>query len=129
MSERRRSWASFAAWAIAGGLSTVAILTGFSIGIFVAPVALLVVWLAVRRASRGAELLGLAAGVGAILLLVAFLNRDYTPCPDGPVTLAPGQTEFECGGFDPLPWLVAGAVVVAVSLVVYAAVRMRPTRG
>ena len=44
-----RAW--FAAWAGAGGLLVFAFLTGFSIGLFVLPFALVAVWLVQRFAG------------------------------------------------------------------------------
>ena len=122
-------WKGFLAWALAGGLLVFTFLSGFSIGLFVLPLAGVVLWLVARRATGWPETLGLGAGLGAVCLLVAFLSRDYNPCPEGPVTLAPGETSFECGGLDPIPWLVAGLTFVLVSVLTYAFARrsrMRP---
>ena len=120
---RFAGWKGFLAWALAGGLLVFAVLSGFSMGLFVLPLAGVLLWFVARRASGWPESLGLGAGLGAVCLLVAFSNRSYKPCPEGPITLAPGETEFECGGFDPLPWLIAGLSFVLFSAVLYAFAR------
>lgn len=121
-------WKGFLAWAAAGGLLVFAVVSGLSIGLFVLPLAVVILVLVVRRVRGWPEILGAGAGCGAICLLIAFLNRDYNPCPEGPITLGPGESEFECGGFDPLPWLVAGLALVALSTLTYAFARRSPTR-
>src|SRR5688572_19770646 len=100
----RRGWPWFAAWAGAGALTTLAFLTGFSIGIFVLPFAG-VAWLVALRGGVGAQMLGLLAGAGAIALLVAALHAD----PDN-------------RGLDPVPWLVTGLALVAAGTLAFAAV-------
>lgn len=120
---RFAGWKGFLAWALAGGLLLFSFLSGFSIGLFLLPLALVALWLVARRARAWPELFGAGAGFGAICLLVAFLSRDYNPCPEGPITLRPGETEFECGGTDPIPWLVAGLALVVVSALAYALAR------
>src|SRR5687767_6919079 len=106
--EQAVGWRWFAAWGLAGGLVFFALLTGLSIGFLVLPFAALAVWFVGRNASGWPEILGVVLGAAAVSLTVAAINRDYSPCPEGPITLPPGETSFSCGGFDPLPWLVAG---------------------
>jgi len=80
--------------------------------------AVLIALLALR--SQGPELLGIPLGVGALGVWIG-ANNHYTPCPsNGVFTLLPGQREASCGGFDGLPWLVAGVMVMLGSLVLYA---------
>jgi hypothetical protein len=52
--------------------------------------------------------------------VIGVLNLDYAgPCPTH-VTLAPGQTSSaSCGGFDGRPWLIAGLVVIALTLLAF----------
>ena len=117
-------WPWFAAWAVAGGLLFFSLLTGFSIGLFVLPFALLACWLLVVRARHWPEVLGGAAGVGLTCLGIAFANRGSSPCPSsGAGSVSAGDaagSSFECGGLDPLPWLLAGSVLVALGVVAYA---------
>jgi hypothetical protein len=121
---RWRRWRGFVAWALAGGLLFFSSLTGFSIGLFVLPFALLGVLLVARYSSRWPEAIGVAAGIGAVCLLVALGNRDYDPCPASDVlTVPPGETSAECGGLDPTPWLVGGIVLLSVSVAAHAFVR------
>lgn len=126
MERERQGWPWFLAWALAGGLLFFAVLSGFSIGLLVLPFALATVWLVERSGRSWPELLGAVAGVGLVLLVVAFLNRGSTPCPEsGELTVQPGQTSAACGGSDPIPWLVAGSVLLAVGAAAYALARAR----
>lgn len=119
-----RGWPWFAAWALAGALVVFSLLSATSIGLFVLPFALAAVLLVALRARRP-EMIGLVSGAGLVALLVAFLSRDYRPCPEGPITLRPGEPSFACGGFDPTPWLVAGLVVALGGAAAYAPARRR----
>jgi hypothetical protein len=109
-------WRGFAAWAVAGGLLALS-LVSFA-GLFLLPVALVACWLAGRITRSGVELLGALPGAGLVCLGIAFGARDYSPCPPGgSLRIPPGETSVSCGGFDPLPWLVAGlALMVAGAL-------------
>jgi hypothetical protein len=119
---RWSGWSAFAAWSLAGTLFVLSVLGAASIGLFILPLALIALFLAVRFCSRWPEALGLLAGAGAVALLVAYRSRDYNPCPDSGIITGNG----ECGGFSPTPWLVLGVVLLAASLVAYmGAVRWR----
>lgn len=119
-------WRWFAAWGLAGGLVFFALLTGLSIGIFVVPFAALAVWFVARTAGGWPELLGVAVGAGAVCLVVFVRNRDHNPCPEGEITVPPGQTSYSCGGFDPLPWLIAGLALTVIGPAAYALARRLP---
>jgi hypothetical protein len=111
-------WRGFAAWAVAGGLLALSLLSW--VGLFLLPVALLACWLAGRSARSSLELLGALAGAGLVCLGIAYGARDYSPCPPGgSLRVPPGETSVSCGGFDPLPWLVAGLALVVVSGLAY----------
>lgn len=123
-----RGWRWFAAWCAAGALFTFSFLTGLSIGLLVLPFAAAAVLFVAWRAPHVLETLGSVAGVGVTLLLVAFLSRDYRPCPEGGLSLppdAPPGTSVECGGFDPAPWLLAGLMSLALPLLAYATASLR----
>lgn len=93
-------WPWFVAWSVAGGLLTFSFLTGLSIGLFVLPLAAVVlVWVA-RRTPRLTDALGFVEGIGALCVLVAFLNRAGN-------------------GVDPLPWLLAGLTLTGLAPVAY----------
>lgn len=122
-----RGWAWFGAWAAAGALFTFSFLTGFSVGLFLLPLAAGALFFVASRAAHLGEALGFAAGTGVILLVIAYLSRDHQPCPeDGSLSIpagAPPGTSVACGGFDPIPWLLAGSTTLAASIVAYAVVR------
>lgn len=122
---RATGWAWFVAWAGAGALTTFAVVTGLSIGLFVLPVAFAALWAVASRTRLWPEALGLLVGVAVICLLVAGLNRAYLPCPsEGPLT----SPSSSCGGPDPSPWLAAGLVLAAAGTGGYAAARRNSAR-
>ena len=91
----------FTTWALAGFLVTFAILTGFSIGFLVAPFAAVAVGLAWRQTARDVEVSGMVLGAGMTLVFIGLLNVDH----------------------DPVPWLVAGTALAAISVGLYRALR------
>jgi hypothetical protein len=99
-------WRWFAAWSVAGAALTFSFLTGLSFGLFVLPLAaVLLLWVA-WNAPRLPDALGFVAGIGAVLVLVAFLNRAGT-------------------GVDPMPWFLAGLSLAGFALVAYSVLRLR----
>lgn len=115
-------WWRFAAWMFAGALAFFAFLTGFSIGLFVLPFAVIAVWLVARGGRTWPEILGLIGGIGAIGIVIAVLNRDGSGCR---TTEEGGFTTVTCGGLDPTPWLVAGLLLPAVASFLYWFARRR----
>lgn len=101
-----RGWPWFGAWALAGGLFTFSFLTGLSIGLLLLPVAALALLGAAWAAPHAGEMLGFLPGLGAVLLVVAWVNRD-------------GH------GVDSAPWLLAGVAAVTGGVVAYAVLRRR----
>lgn len=77
----------------------------------------LALWLA--RRSEGRQALGLVEGAGMVSVVVGVIHLDYHPCPSGPIVLGPDQTSFSCGGFDGLPWLIAGFISTGVAAFLY----------
>jgi drug/metabolite transporter (DMT)-like permease len=107
--KRGVGWTWFLAWAAVGTLTTFSFLTGLSIGLLFLPFAIAgLMWVA-RRSPWGREWLGFVCGVGAMLLVVAFIQRADE-------------------GVDPTPWLAAGLVLVLVlaAVVAYRAQIRRP---
>ncbi|HUO48511.1 MAG TPA: hypothetical protein VMU09_06730 [Acidimicrobiales bacterium] len=88
-------WGWFAAWAIAGAGLCVGFLGALSIGIFVLPVAvvMLVVLLRCRPAANSKA--GILSGLGLPLLVVAARSGGWTPW---------------------YPWAIAGVLLVAAGL-------------
>ena len=121
--EKGRGCRWFWAWSLVGAALSFSFLAGFSIGLFVLPLALTLLWLVLRASPRWPESIGFVEGVGVVLLVIAYLNRGYRTCPaNGTAQLAPstaGQS-FSCGGFDPHPWVYIGAVVAASAAIAYA---------
>jgi hypothetical protein len=96
-------WHWFLAWALAGGLFTFSLLTGFSIGLFLLPAAAVALFWVARR-SGGRETVGLFEGVGWTLLAVAFIQSGS-------------------GDLDARPWLLAGIVLSLGAAGAYAALQ------
>ena len=103
MREHRRGCYGFWGWALAGALLLFSILTGLSIGLFVAPLALLSLWLVARWSRPWPESLGAVTGFGAICLVIAFLNLA------------------ESDGVDWAPWLAIGLSLAAAGVLAYGA--------
>jgi hypothetical protein len=101
-----RGWLSFGAWALAGAPLCMTLIGAASIGIFVAPFALLTLWLVARKAGTGPPLFGLLTGAGAPVLAV-------------------GIAELDAGGFNGRLWLVVGAALIAAGIAGSAATRRR----
>jgi hypothetical protein len=115
----------FAGWIVVGALGALTALGALSIGIFVLPFFLLTGILVARRTRYPTDVIGLVSGIGVMLLVVAFINRDSHPCVDG-------ASFGSCGGFDPHSWFIAGLGFVLGGLALYLLVRLssriRPCR-
>ncbi|MGH2994771.1 MAG: hypothetical protein ACRDON_09000 [Gaiellaceae bacterium] len=104
---RAEGWPWFWAWGLAGGLVLFALLTGFSIGLFLLPLAVVALVLVARRARGWPEGLGVLAGVAAVCLSVGGLQLAAD------------------GGLDPRPWLAVGAALGALAVGGYMFLRRR----
>jgi hypothetical protein len=108
-----------------GVLLTIAVLGMLTIGVFVLPIALVAVWLIARRDGANGAAWGIVSGMGALLLVVAWLNRS------GPGDVC---TETATGGScteqaSPWPWLIAGVALFTVGLSVFMYYRRRESRS
>lgn len=86
----------FGAWALAAFLAAAAALTILSIGLLLAPLAVVALWVAGRFSPSSTTLFGALAGVGIFMLFVAVIRR--------------------AGGPDRVTWSVAGALCVAAGI-------------
>ena len=121
----RAGWPSLLTWSLAFAVLAFSVASAMTIGLFVAPFALLLCLAAALLAHAWPEApVGALLGTGAFCLLIGFLHLNYVPCPAGLLRLAPGE-HFRCGGFPPTPWLVVGAGLVTASLGAYALSRRR----
>jgi hypothetical protein len=106
---------SFAGWIVVGALLALTVIGALSIGVFVLPLFGLAFAYVSRHTRYPLDALGGLVGIGAVLLAVAYVNRDSRPCAAG--------YAFSCGGFDPHPWLFTGLVFAGVGLIGYATLR------
>jgi Na+/melibiose symporter-like transporter len=105
------SWGRFALWALFGAFSAMTIVAILSIGIFVLPLTIVAGWLAHRGAPEAHSALGFISGIGAPLVLVAWLNRNDDP-----------------RAFDIAPWLATGLGLLLLGIVMFAVARRRVSR-
>jgi hypothetical protein len=70
----REGWRWFWAWACFGGLFAFALLTGFSIGLFLLPLVVVGGFAVARRASGWREALGSLVGAAVVVEVLAALN-------------------------------------------------------
>jgi hypothetical protein len=119
-----RGWVGFVAWAAAGALVSLAVVSAASIGLFLLPVALAAVVAGTARVRLWPEALGAVAGLASTALVVGLLNVGSRPCPrNGSLVLPPGQREVSCGGLDAKPFLIFGVATGLIALASYAALR------
>jgi len=112
----RPKWRWFGAWMVAGGAWAFAALTGFTIGIFVAPFALgLTIALSARR-SIAAGWPGAVAGLGLPSLYVAWLNRNG-PAANACHAIRHGESCTQL--FDPKPWLAVALLFVIAGTAIF----------
>jgi len=126
----RTGWPSLLAWGIASLLLTLTLVGAASIGMFVAPFAIMAIVVAARRNRDWPEAaLGSLVGAGAVCLFVAYGSRGYSACPPTgtPIWVGPGE-HFACGGLNPAPWLTVALLLAGVGLAVYILFR-RSHRG
>lgn len=99
-------------------------ITAASIGFLVAPLAAVAAVLVASRAPKRADPWGLLLGAGAASAAVGIINLDYYAgtCPQREIVerLPSGGIRIEgCGGFDPVPFFIVGAVLAVVAVVAY----------
>ena len=122
MKSDRSGWLALAEWTFAAAAVALGVLSILSIGVFVLPVAAIVMALvAIRNRIWPEGVAGMLMGAGLTSLCIAYIQRDSSACPPGGFqtvaldTLTVGRN-YSCGGFDPLPWLLAGCVLIGAGL-------------
>ena len=114
-------WLWFAGWVVVG--------VGAAFGAVSFPLALplvgLIAWLLSRKNRALPAAWGSVSGVGLLLLFVAYVQRHGPGQYCHPI----GTSQFpgtECGDYmNPLPWLVAGTVLVLIGVVGFIVQRRR----
>ena len=113
--ERAREWRWFAAWALAGGLYLLGLLSLLSIGIFVLAVAALLTLVLVRTDSRSGVAC-LISGGALPLAYVAWLNRG------GPGTVChsiSGNGSSCTDEWSPWPFAIVAVVLLVAGITVF----------
>jgi hypothetical protein len=103
--EGGQGWLWFGGWALVGAVFAFSFLTGFTIGLFVLPLVVLLLGVVLHASPRPREAIGFVAGIGAMLLVIAYLNWG------------------DSGGLDPRPWFAWGVAVTAAAIAGYALAR------
>ncbi len=112
IARRSGGWAWFFVWALLG---SAAALGTVSLGpLLLLPVALFGVFLWTRPAIRRSAF-GLLTGAGALLLYVAWVQRDGPGTTCWHTATASGCDQH----LNPLPWLIVGAVLVVSGFVAH----------
>ena len=98
--------AGFVIWAMVGAGACLAVLGVLTIGIFVAPVVVVVAWVLVRARGVDRSIAGALSGASLMLFFVAWVNRE------GPGTVCRVSAQAtECEErWSPWPWLALGLV-------------------
>jgi hypothetical protein len=115
----------FLAWAVVGAGLCFAVLSGFTVGIFVIPVAIAAMIALLRWAqARTIAAVGVISGPGLVLMYVAYLNR----AGPGNVCSATATSQTCVTEMSPWPWLIAGIAVLAIGVTVFAQLRRPANR-
>ena len=110
---RSGGWGWFFVWALLG---SAAALGAVSLGpLLLFPVALVGAFLWTRPRVRGSAF-GLLVGAGTLLVYVALVQRDGPGTTCWHTATASGCDQH----LNPLPWLLAGAALIAAGFVAYA---------
>jgi hypothetical protein len=120
-----RSWLWFGAWALVGAGWCLALLSLLTVGVFVAPVMALLTALLLRGLPRGSGqgAPGLLSGPSLTLFYIAWLNRGGP----GDVCTSDGSTCTD--EWSPVPWLVAGSVLLVAGAMLFLLVRRQARRS
>ena len=117
---RGPTWAGFLGWMVGGAVLCLATL---SLNLLAAVPAVIIVILAIVRPALFRSAFGLLSGVGVMLLFVAFLQRQGPGTVCWQTATAAGCDEY----LDPMPWLLAGVVLLSAGLIAHSR-RMRRER-
>lgn len=122
-------WSAFLCWAAVGGTVALSIFAIASIGLWLLPLALVLAWLTSRYVASGPELLGLFAGAGVVPLVIglASLGTSTAACPEQGAQRLQGAAD-NCGGLNPVSWLVIGALLTLLSIVAFGSLRRNDQR-
>ena len=108
------------AWTLGFALLALAAAGAMTIGILILPLAVAALTFAARRNRKWPEApAGGLTGVGSMCLFIAFLHRDYSPCPSVGRLLVRQGAFGHCGGLDPIPWMQIGIALTVSGLLAY----------
>jgi hypothetical protein len=117
--DRVRTWPFFA-WAVVGAGLCLALVTVWTIGIFVLPLVIAaVVGLLAWGGSRTIAAVGVVSGLGLVPLYLAFLNRGGP----GDICSSSAGGQSCITEWSPWPWLIAGILLVCGGAILFAWLR------
>ena len=131
-------WSAFFGWTFVGVLTAFSVAAALSVGALALPFLVILVGMMIWARPQAHSLLGLVAGVGALILFIGILNLGNTACEDEGV-LIDGVVVFEsggegseqdgaetsCGGIPPAPWLAVGVTALAAGTALFAIAERR----
>ena len=123
--DRYKATGPFLAWMAAGALLGVALAGVATIGLLILPLAVVAVTaLVLWPKGRNASAFGVLAGLGAVPLYIAYLNRG------GPGTVCTTTaTGGGCSGeWSPWPFLAAGVLLIGAGAALFWLLRWRHAR-
>lgn len=121
-------WPGFLAWSLGGALASFSLAAAASVGLFVMPLAVALIYLLTRYATDSRDGWGFVAGVGGLLVVLGVLNFDYRPCLESPVVLR-DEGSSSCGGFDGKIFFAVGLTIMATALTFYYRSRRSAANG
>jgi len=109
------AWAWFAVWLVVGGALAFSIVDGLAFGLLVLPFAIVAALLLVARHHFDRSAWGLLCGTGGLSLYVAYVQRKGPGTVSWHTATASGADTY----MDPRPWLVAGLLLIVISVAAF----------
>ncbi len=122
MSEDKPTWWSFLAWSLIGAGIAYSVLGAKTLGLFVLPFVLVVMFVLLRWGPDRKSGVGIIAGAGLPFLVLGYLNRGGPGTVCGPFTNGGQQCSEE---YSPWPFLMVGAFLIVLGVLVFMRIRSK----
>lgn len=125
---------ALAAWFGVSMLWTLSIIAGFSIGLYIMPIPVVLTALLIWARPPARSTLGLVFGAGLLVLMLGLLNLvGNQPCEDtgrivdGAVVYGSGfdGSETSCSDFNAVPWIITGGAALVAGAVPFVLTQRR----